>query len=288
MNIGKNSGSGKLAATKPSKNSSMKTMAIIVVGVITALLIVWVYTMGRKAEETVQVAMYAEDMYKNEVVYAETSFVPYDMLKGEYEKYAVDEEDGVKTRRIVLYDEIGDVDGAYAAYPLHKNTVAMWSDYVTSKVDNSDSVLYSFPGKNIVKLDIADEDLGTFKKFLQPGDRINITAMYKEKSKIKTMTAYGEEEEEEQESLRQEILFKDIMLADLLNDSGDSILDIYASYKDMTVWEQQAMDNDDSFQESIVPSAMLVAFTPEEEKLYYEYISRGEVEFKLSLPQRDN
>lgn len=287
MNRGKISSSSKLASAKPSKNSSKKTGIIVIVGVITAILIFWVYTMGRKAEETVKVAMYANEIYKNEVITPE-SFLEYDMLKGEFEKYATDDANGGKVRRIVKFDEIENVSGAYAAYPLHKNTVAMWTDFVTSKVDNSDSVLYSFPGKNIVSLEIGSDELSTFKKFLQPGDRINITAIYKSQSEIVTTDIYGEEQKSDEEIMKQEIIFQDIMLADLLNGDGESILDIYTSYKDMSTWDQAALDASDEFKTKVEPSSILVAFTPEEESAYYEYLSRGDVEFKISLPQRTN
>lgn len=287
MNRGKISSSSKLASAKPSKNSSKKTIAIAIVGVITAILIFWVYTMGRKAEETVKVAMYANEVYKNEVITTE-SFLEYDMLKGEFEKYATDNGNGGKRRRIVKFDEIEKVSGAYAAYPLHKNTVAMWTDFVTSKVDNSDSVLYSFPGKNIVSLEIGSDELSTFKKFLQPGDRINITAIYKSENEIITTDIYGEEQKSDEEIMKQEIIFQDIMLADLLNGDGESILDIYTSYKDMSTWDQAALDASDDFKAKVEPSSILVAFTPEEEISYYEYLSRGDVEFKISLPQRTN
>lgn len=88
------------------------------------------------------------------------------------------------------------------------------------------------------------------------------------------------------EVFREETLFTDIMVADMLNQQGDSILDIYASYNDMTVYQQAQMDASESFQDSVVPKSLLIALTPEEETQYYYYLGKNNVEFKISLPQR--
>ena len=76
------------------------------------------------------------------------------------------------------------------------------------------------------------------------------------------------------------------MVADLLNASGGSILDIYAGYNEMTVWQQAQLDASASFQESTEPTSLLVALTPDELDRYYYYKSKNDVEFKISLPQR--
>lgn len=158
----------------------------------------------------------------------------------------------------------------------------MISDVVTSRTDNTDTVLYSFPGKNIVSLSLGDSDLTTFKTFLQPGDRVNVTAIYKNEQQLDT----SDGGQETVSATRQETVFKDIMIADLLNNSGESVLDLYASYNDMTTYEQAALDSDEEWKERITPATLLVALTPEEEALYYDYLSKSEVEFHMSLPQR--
>ena len=82
------------------------------------------------------------------------------------------------------------------------------------------------------------------------------------------------------------MIFPDIMLADLLNQQGKSILDIYAAYKNDTVYNQARKDADESFQASVTPETMLVALTPEEEEIYYYYLGKDDIEFRISLPQR--
>ena len=79
--------------------------------------------MGRKAEDTVSVVMWAEPIYKNEVI-TESMLEEYKMLKGEFEKYAVEKSDGTKKRRIVLWDERDKLINTFATYPLQRDTVA--------------------------------------------------------------------------------------------------------------------------------------------------------------------
>lgn len=267
--------------TNPNKNQSKKNMLLIGVIVVTVLLIMWVYVMGRKAEDTVSVVMWSENIYKNETI-TESQLIEYKMLKGEFEKYAVSNSNGAKSRRIVLWEERHKLYNTFAAYPLQANTVCMITDVVTSRTDNTDTVLYSYPGKNVLALQLGESDLQTFKTFLQPGDRVNITAIYTTEDTI-DLSDGGKETVE---AIRQEQVFKDIMIADLLNQKGDSVLDLYASYNDMTVYQQAYLDADESWQDSVQPSTLLVALTPEEENLYYEYLSKGNIEFHMSLPQR--
>mgnify|MGYP004500194619 FL=1 len=280
MKIGKRSEKAA-RMTNPNKNQSKKSMMLIGVIVVTVLLIMWVYVLGKKAEDTVSVVMWSENIYKNETI-TENQLIEYKMLKGEFEKYAIENSNNSKTRRIVLWEEREKLYNTFAAYPLQANTVAMITDVVTSRTDNSDTVLYSYPGKNILALKLGDTDLTTFKTFLQPGDRVNITAIYKAEDSLEL----GDGQRETVESIRQETVFKDIMVADLLNQDGNSVLDLYASYNNMTVYQQAALDVDESWLDSVEPSTLLVALTPEEETLYYEYLSKTDIEFHMSLPQR--
>ena len=280
MKIGKRSEKAA-RMTNPNKNQSKKSMMLIGVIVVTVLLIMWVYVLGKKAEDTVSVVMWSENIYKNETI-TENQLIEYKMLKGEFEKYAIENSNNSKTRRIVLCEEREKLYNTFAAYPLQANTVAMITDVVTSRTDNSDTVLYSYPGKNILALKLGDTDLTTFKTFLQPGDRVNITAIYKAEDSLEL----GDGQRETVESIRQETVFKDIMVADLLNQDGNSVLDLYASYNNMTVYQQAALDVDESWLDSVEPSTLLVALTPEEETLYYEYLSKTDIEFHMSLPQR--
>lgn len=255
----------------------------LLIGLIAAAiaLIIWIVMVGKQAERTIPVCMLAQDVYKNQVITSDM-LVQYDMIEAEFEKYAITKSNGSKARRIVLWKEKDALIGAFAAYPLQNNTVAMYDNFITERVDNSDSVLYSFPGKEIVAVDIVEGDLDAYKTFLQPGDRVNITAVY-------NVQAESDEkidgERYQVDTVRTETLFEDIMVADLLNQDGNSILDIYATYNDMTVYEQAAMDKDEEFQDSVSPASLLLALTQDEIQRYYEAMSKN-CTFKMSLPQR--
>lgn len=289
MKLGKkranNSIDDTVVSKKPARNQSKKSMLMIVVIVITALLITWVYSMGRKATDTVTVIMTSQSVYKNQQI-TENMIQAYDMVKAEFEKYATVSDSGTVTRRVLLWEERNMILGSYAAYPLQANTVAEYRSFYKSKIDNSDSVLYSFPGKEIVSLDIATSDLQTFKTFLEPGDRITITAVYTEEEKVNISDGYGGTTTEKVVTQRTEKVFQDIFVADLLNMSGDSILDIYADYNGRSVSQQAALDASTSFQDSVEPKSLIVALTPEERDLYYFYLGKSDVTFRMSLPQR--
>lgn len=288
MKIGKKTG-GQTATIKPgsrpARNQSKRSLLIIAVVIITALLIVWVYSMGRKATETVTVIMTSQSIYKNQQI-TENMIQPYDMVKAEFEKYAIEGNNGTPQRRILLWEERNLINGYFAAYSLQANTLMEYRSLYKSKIDNSDSVMYSFPGKEIVSLDIATSDLQTFKTFLQPGDRISITAIYSDEEQVPTSDSYGGVSTEKVQTFRTEPVFNDIVVADLLNMAGDSILDIYEDYNDRSISEQANMDASSSFQDSVTPKSLIVALTPEEKDLYYYYLSKSQVTFRMALPQR--
>lgn len=266
--------------TRTEKNQQKRTFILVAILIVTVLLIAWVAMIGRKAEQTISVVMLSQDVYKNQAITADM-LVEYPMLKAEYEKYAVENEDGSKKRRIVLWSEADKIIGTFAAYPLQENTVAMYNNFIKSRIDNSDSVLYSFPGKTIVSIDVGAEDLSSYKTFLEPGDRVNITAIYTSSNNVELADGSNENIE----TVRTESVFTDVMLADLLNNDGESILDIYESYNDMTVYQQAQLDNSADFKERTTPTSLLLALTPEEINSYYYYRSMN-CEFKMSLPQR--
>ena len=258
----------------PAINEGKRSGVIVILIVITLALIGWVMWMGQKAQDTITVAVLAQNVYKNQVITAEM-LEPYEMIRAEYEKLYEVDENGNKSRRILLWDEADMVINSFAAYPLQQGTYAEYRSFIQSRVDNSDSVLYSFPGKEIVSFDVGTNDLQTFKTFLQPGDKVNIQAIFRDS-----------QSEEGIEIVKTETAFTDVMIADLLNGNGESILDIYTEYNDLTVWQQANMDKSGSFKSSTEPSSLLVALTNEELERYYYYMSKDNIEFKMTLPQR--
>lgn len=277
------SSNGKVGKfSRASKNESKKNSILVILVVFTVLSIAWVASIGRKAEAKVDIVMLANGAYKNQPI-TEDMLVKYPMLQAEYEKYSIVKDNGVETRRLILWSDKDSIIGAFAGYPIASETPLEYRSLVRSRVDNSDIVMYSFPGKDLVPLNIGASDLNAFKTFLQPGDKLNISAVYSEK--VNVLDSFGQGEEEK-EVFRSDPVFKNIMVADLTNSNGNSILDIYSEYNDKTTFQQAQLDSNEEFQKSITPASLFVALTPEEMTQYYKYISKNNIQFKISLPQR--
>lgn len=283
MKLGKKTSS----VGRPQVNANKKSGIIIGLVFVTILLIAWVIWLGHKAQETVTVAVYAQGLYKNQLITnPETMFEPYEMLRAEYEKLSVTYENGETKRRIMLYEEVPQLKGWYAAYPLMQGDYVQYRSFIGKKTDNSNTVLYNFPGKEIVSFDIDTGLIGTFKTFLEPGDKINVQATYKETIEENKDDGTGMNlSKEEVDVFRTERAFSGIAIADMLNDQDSSILDMYAYYNNLSAYQQSSLDNDSSWKSSTSPSKVLVALTPEELERYYYYKNK-DATFEVSLPQR--
>lgn len=290
MRIGKGKTEGRVGVgltskSKPARNQSMKTLAVIFIMAVTVGLITWVYVMGQKAVETVTVIKLSQNVYKNQML-TPSMLMPYEMLKGEFEKYARVDSNGVKHRRLYLWEEQNRVLNLYAAFPLKAETYLETRDLIGSRIDNSDSVLYSFPGKEVVPFNINSDEMNAFKLFLQPGDRLNIEGIYSQDEFIVEDDGMGGEVRTRVEVFRSEPVFEDIMIADLLNTRGESILDVYANYNDLTAKQQAQMDSSEEFRTRTTPKSLLIALTPEEKERYYYFMAKKNIIFKASMPQR--
>ena len=268
-----------------SLNKSKNLIPTIVVGAITALVIVWVAITGRKAEETVSVVMVKSPMYKNEVM-TEDNMMEYKMIRAEFEKYSIKRDDGTVYQRLLLWKDREKAVNTFAAYPIQKETLLETRSLIISRVDNTDSVLYSFPAKEIVELSVGGSELNSFKTFLQPGDRVNVDAIFTERITKQKDDGFGGTTTEDVEVSKTEPVFTGIMIADIINGQGQSVLDIYQKYNSATVQEQVALDSSDEFREKTEPKTLLIALTPDEKDRYYQYLSKNGSTFRISLPQR--
>jgi hypothetical protein len=272
------------AMAGPVVNQNKKDLKLIGIIAITGLLMLWVVYLGLKAERTVKIVMIAQDVFKNQMI-SEEMIKPYDILRGEFEKYGVvTDNTGAKKRRLILWEERHEaLVGMYAAYPLKKDTFAERRDFVATKIDNSDMAMRSFPGKELVPLSITSSELEAFKTYLKPGDRVNVQAIYTEKKK--SSDQYGGFYEEE--SFKSETVFGSVAVADLLNNSGESILDIYTWMNNQSMDTQEQLNNSNEFRSRLVPKTLLLALTPDEKERYYYFLSKSGITFKASLPQRN-
>lgn len=271
---------GNKVVHKTSLNEGKSLVLVIAVGAGIVGAVVYVSLVGRNASKSVQVAQLKSSVYKNQPITLDM-LQPYDMLQAEYDKQIMStaNSDGTVEKRLVAWKDVQGYlsQGAFAAYQLPKESFLDLRTLMTSRVDNSDSVLYSFPGKEVVQLEVNGADLNAFKTFIQPGDKVNIDAIYSEdmQSGNDRVKIY-----------RSEPVFTGIMIADIINSSGASVLDMYAEYNAMSEVDKAALDNDATWQEQTEPSSLLVALTPDEKDSYYKFLNRDNVKFKVSLPQR--
>ena len=82
-------------------------------------------------------------------------------------------------------------------------------------------------------------------------------------------------------------MFQDIVLADMLNSDGQSILDLYEYYDTLDTYSQANLDASDDWAEQTTPDTILVALTPEEVDTLYYYQSKSGVTFYVTVPQRN-
>lgn len=271
--------------SRPEKNKATKNLMLIMLISLTVGSIVWVRSIGLKAEESISVCMINRPVYKNQFI-TEDMISEYKMILGEFEKFSVVDDNGTLKTRIVPFAQVDKLIGTFAAYPIQANTYAYYSNFVKSRIDNSDSVLYAFPGKNIIPMQINTSELESFKAYLKPGDKLDITALYIEEFSEEVINQYNQVEKITYEAVKTEQVFGNIVIADMLNNNGESVLDLYESYKTMTVAQQVAKDSDPTWKQKITPVSLLVALTPEEMDTYNYYRSKKDVSFSMSMPQR--
>lgn len=285
MKLKKKKEESSININRPGLNQSKKWVTLMVILALAVGAIYWVNELGRKAEETIPVVMLVQDVYKNTQI-TEKMLVQYNMLIAEYEKYAIVNDNGTTKKRIVLWEDRGKLVGTFAAYPMQGNTVALYRSFIKSRIDNSDSVMYSFPGKDIIRLDMDTSALNSFKAFLQPGDRLNISAIYTDSFTEEKIDEYGSKTKETYDIVKTESVFNQIIVADLLNANGDSVLDLYAAYADLPTTKQAQLDKDASYQDLIQATTLLIALTPEEQERYNYFKAKTGIKFQVSLPQR--
>lgn len=279
---------GPKVTSKTNVNNHKGSFLIVISLILTVLACVWVLMLGKKAEATVPVCMSAKDLYKNEQITDLNSQVKqYDMTELEYLKYTRTE-GNTEYRRIIPASDMSLLTGLYMAYYVPMEHVLEYDMFVTSKVENSDTVLYAYPGKEIVSLQLGTSDLSAFKTFLTTGDRINIECTYTESIRVYEDAEGVAEVNRNYEDVEQFYtvpVFTNIQIADILNSDGDSVLDLKAEYDGLTIFEQASLDADETYQEKLEPSTILLALTPQEKREYYKYLSKGGT-FRMSLPQR--
>ena len=141
-------------------------------------------------------------------------------------------------------------------------------------------------------MDVSSSNLGTFKKILQVGDKINIgctyEAQYNTNVSLQELNSnYIRKNNLEVETIVTLDLFSGVKIADILNSQGDSLLDYFTYINTLNQSEKYRIQQTDEYEKMTRVQNLLLAVTPEEERLYREYKEKKGVKFTISLPQLD-
>lgn len=277
--------------TKSSTASRAKTR---VVGVLVALIfiVVVIVLMGIATSESrqqISVVMLKDNVSANAMI-TDDMIEEYKMYYNELKNYGVQElSDGTKRQTIVEWKYKDQVVGKrYAAYYLRGGTVLFW-DSTVKEQSKKNSYLYSMDGELLnIQMDTKD-----FGDMVVPGDVINVRASYN------TVDYSLTSEEQYRLSLesgerttmsgvqvsKNELLFSEVAILDMLNSDGASIFDIYYDYISKSKAEQNALLQDDAFLQSVTPSTILLEVTAEEADRFMEMESLG-AEYLMTLLPR--
>jgi hypothetical protein len=145
----------------------------------------------------------------------------------------------------------------------------------------------------LMKLDIPASDFGTL---IVPGDRINVRATYSDNEfKLPTEEEYllqtqssgfGYGTSSTVGSVkRQELIFNESRVLDILNSSGESIFDIYYELIALPKRDQLARVETEEFKNSVTPQTFLLAVTAEEVDNYLRINGKGASYLLTMLPR---
>ena len=197
----------------------------------------------------------------------------YDMYYKEFQQYGTMKfSDGSTRSTIVRWSDKDLVCGQrYAAYYQRGGTVLFWDSTIRDQT-RKNSYLYNMSGE---LLNIQMNTVSDFGDMVVPGDTLNIRATYEATVyNLPTELEYKLSDNgsgattEGTTVTRNELLFSEVTILDMLNSSGNSIFDIYYEYIAASKAEQAALLSDDGFLESVKPSSILLEATSEEVERY--------------------
>lgn len=213
-----------------------------------------------------------------------------EMVEAEYKNTGIYTlKSGEEKRAIVLWDDIDTIIGTYTTNYMRQGTGIYW-DELTTEAPKENSYLYNMEGE-LLKVDF---DPTTFGDMLVPGDRVNVRIAYNEENyNLPSTEEYLNAEASgitlDTTKEKQEMLFNEVRIVDMLNGSGDSIYDIYYNLATMSQGQRSEYVAQDGFADKIKPSTILLNVTAEEADRYMEktQVSSGTLMMTL-LPRTDS
>jgi hypothetical protein len=241
--------------------------------------------LGRLAEQRVQVVMFTRNIQRGELIQP-NMLQPYEMLLAEYESYSVTDKQGNVNRRILTWEDRSALGGTFASMTLQGNTVAMFSNFTRQVISYEDRAMYAFPGRHLVLMQLAPQDIAPFSIFLNPGDRLTVHGTYTSNVSEVVNDPFQGEMTVETPVVMTDLVFGDIAIADMLNADGESVLNILEAFRNAPTNSQMALRNDPNWVESTRPANVIIAVTPEELERYYYFLAQQDITFRMAIPQR--
>lgn len=214
----------------------------------------------------------------------------YEMYYKEFQQYGtMPFADGTKRSIIVRWaDKDAVVDKRYAAYYLRGGTVLFWDSTLVDQT-RKNSYLYNMTGE---LLNIQMNTVQDFGDMVVPGDTLNIRAIYgatvynlPTEIEYRLSQESGRNSSNGVEITKNDMLFSEVTILDMLNSSGNSIFDIYYQYISKTKAEQQAMLADEGFLASVKPASILLEVTAEEVERFMTLDGAG-AQYRITLLPR--
>lgn len=275
----------KPVKTKSSSKFAREIRVILILFVVVAVVIAVNFASSYALKQTVEVvklksAVPQDGMITEDIMYRDT------MLIDEFEKQGVLQlSDGSKKRAIVLWEDRGKIVNSFASYYIRQNSPVYW-DMVGAETPKQYSYLYKMDGE-LAKLDISAD---TFGEMLVPGDHINVRVSYTEQ--VYTLPTPEEFAMQQQTGIqaqtsvkKQDKLFNNVAVLDILNSNGESIFDIYYKLLALPKDKQYETLQDEDFQKTVEPSQILLNVTPEEADHYMDIKGKGPSYMMTLLPR---
>ena len=213
----------------------------------------------------------------------------YDMYYKEFVNYGTyTDADGTTKRAVVLWDEREQLYGKFVSNYQRQDTLVFWDSVVLSK-ERSNPYLYKIKNKEFLKMNgFSPSEYGDI---LVPGDHINVRVAYEDDDytlppeELVMLHQSGEPPK----IIRQEMLFSDVSIVDMLNSSGESIFDAFYELLALPATERERLVEDATFKDKIAPDAYLLALTPEQIDKYIYITKKSNVTITVTvLPRTDD
>lgn len=274
-----------VAKTKNKARFSTQIISLGVAGVLIAGVLIANYVSSAPMRDVVEIAVLKNSSAKGTLL-SSNMFEKTTMVRSDYEKAAyVKLADGSTKRQIILYDDIKYIVGKYTTNYIRGGT-ALYYDEFSKETTKSNSYLYQMDGTELLKLSIKPTEFGDM---VVPGDKLNIRVSYKEQ--IYELPTYEEYKQQVEMGIsgattvtRNELLFSEVTVLDMLNKAGESIFDKYYELISLPESQQKKTFASDDFQKSIEPASILVAVTPEEAERYAK-IGSSSISLVTLLPR---